>query len=661
MKTERWPKISRKTAAKHAIQTATFELLRPVSWRQRLARVLLLYVAIVALCSFLDSRPFFKYLEHYAADYRIGVYGNQVSFEQWAREHIVLLTLSDDSFDATNNQHLPVSGPPVPRSFHAKVVRDLTRAGAKVIAFDFLFSAPRPPDKELAAAARSSGRVLWAGRFQSDGSESGAGTQLLLPVPSLLQASRHFGHINAPKDEEQMGVTRIPAVTMYRGQPIPALSVVAAQMYLGLGNEPLKRTTQGWQVGSLVIPVDSEGCFAIKYLGTEPGKIFEPLPYESIYHGYIDSDYYKQQEQKKNSLISLRDKIVLIGDTTTLGHDVVLTPLKEMAGVEVHAHAIATILRNSFTHSVPPAMDFAILCTLTALVCAVAANYRSTWAVSASLFLLGAYCVFNIWIFVEHSLVLRMVAPCAGILFATLAVVAERNLTVERARQRSSALLQRYVSPQIANYILANPDKCALGGTRVTATVLFSDIRGFTAMSENMTPEQVLARLNEYLQEMTDVVFQHDGAVDKYIGDAVMALFGVPLFHPDHAHQAVAAAIGMQEELLKLQSRWREEGLPLIDIGIGVHTGDMIFGNMGANERMDFSVLGDAVNLASRVEGLNKDLHTRILITASTYEIVCDKVRARGPLTAHVKGREEAVVVYEIFGWQDHAGLPQAG
>ncbi len=343
---------------------------------------------------------------------------------------------------------------------------------------------------------------------------------------------------------------------------------------------------------------------------------------------------------------------MLIGDTTTLGHDVVLTPLKEMAGVEVHAHAIATILRNSFTSPVSPATDFAVLCGLTLLVCLIAANCRSTWAVLASAILLGAYCVFNIWMFVEHGQVLRMVAPCAGILFATLAVIAERNLTVERAKQRASALLQRYVSPQIANYILANPDKCALGGTRVTATVLFSDIRGFTAMSENMTPEEVLARLNEYLQEMTNVVFQHDGAVDKYIGDAVMALFGVPLFHPDHAHQAVAAAIGMQDALLKLQSQWREKGWPVFDIGIGINTGDMIFGNMGANERFDFSVLGDAVNLASRVEGLNKEMHSRILITAATYEIVGDKVRARGPLTAHVKGKEEEVVVYEIFGWR---------
>ncbi len=302
MTTERWPKIFRKTAAKDALQNATLELLRPASWQQRFVRVFLLYAVIVAVCNFLDSRALFKYLERYAANYRIAVSGDQIAFfEQWAREHIVILALSDDSFDATSNQRLPVSGPPVPRSFHAKVVRDLTRAGAKVIAFDFLFAAPRPPDKEFAAAARNSGRVLWAGRFQNDGSESGAGQQLLLPVPALLRANRHFGHINAPKDEEQMGVSRIPAVTMYRGQPIRALSVVAAQMYLGLENEPLKRTAQGWQVGNLVIPVDDDGCFDIKYLGTEPGKIFEPLPYESIYHGYVDSDYYKQQEQKNNS------------------------------------------------------------------------------------------------------------------------------------------------------------------------------------------------------------------------------------------------------------------------------------------------------------------------------------------------------------------------
>ena len=207
------------------------------------------------------------------------------------------------------------------------------------------------------------------------------------------------------------------------------------------------------------------------------------MPYEKIYYDWLQSEDY--QEKSKNPLLSLRDKIVLVGDTTSLGHDVVLTPLKEMVGVEVHAHAIATVLQNSFVHPVAPGVDFLILCAITAIILCgcghLALDLGRAFLDNFADFL----CFFfNIWLFVEHGLVLRMVAPCAAILLASLAVVTERNLTVERARNHACALLQRYVSPQIANYILAHPEKAALGGTRVTATVFFSDIRGFTAMSE---------------------------------------------------------------------------------------------------------------------------------------------------------------------------------
>jgi adenylate cyclase len=172
-------------------------------------------------------------------------------------------------------------------------------------------------------------------------------------------------------------------------------------------------------------------------------------------------------------------------------------------------------------------------------------------------------------------------------------------------------------------------------------------------MAEKWTPEEVVARLNEYFQAMTDIVFQYDSAVDKYMGDALMALFGIPVPHPDHPRRAVAAAIDMQTALRELQAQWQAQGLPLIDIGIGINTGEMVVGNIGSKERQDFTVIGDAVNLASRVESLNKELHTRILITAATYEFIQDEVEVRGPLIMHVRGREEEVIVYEVLGWRN--------
>jgi adenylate cyclase len=417
-------------------------------------------------------------------------------------------------------------------------------------------------------------------------------------------------------------------------------------MAKGLENQPIRRVEGQWRVGDYRIPVDSSGHFYIRFLG-EPDETFLRVPYESVYAGVLNAGVSAEVYRP-----IFRNKMVLVGDATTGTGDRLKTPVGDMAGVEMHAHAVATLLQRGFVRVAPPWVNFGVLCLLTAIVCPLAAVWRLQWAALVTAGLMAGYSLFNVWLFVDHDLWLHWVAPSAAMVMAKLGVFLERGLTEEREKKRMLGLLQRYVSPQIAAYVIDHPDKCILGGEQVTATVLFSDIRGFTAMSEKLTPKQVVERLNEYLQAMTDVVFERDGAVDKYVGDCIMALFGIPVPHLDHARRAVATAIDMQAALLKLQAKWRAEGLPLIEIGVGVNTGEMVVGNIGAQQRLDFTVIGDAVNLASRVESLNKEMHTRILITESTYQFVKDEVEARGPLTAHVKGKEEEIVVYEVFGWR---------
>jgi adenylate cyclase len=424
---------------------------------------------------------------------------------------------------------------------------------------------------------------------------------------------------------------------------VPALSLKAVMMARGLEDQPLRRVAGAWRVGDFLIPVDTRGCFPIHPLG-QPSS----TPYELIYSGAAN-----EGESAKVYHQALHDKIVLIGDTTTMTSDILSTPWGMAPGVEVHAQAIATLLQRKPVQEARPGVNFAVLSLLVAAVCLLTAFGRLPWAALATLGLWGGYIVVNVWLFVDHGVWLHLVAPSIASVLAMLGVLLERSLTVEREKNRMRGLLHRYLSPQTAEYVLAHPEKCHLGGEQVVATVLFSDIRGFTAMAEKLTPTEVVARLNEYFQAMTDIVFRYDSAVDKYMGDALMALFGIPVPHPDHPRRAVAAAIDMQTALRELQAQGQAQGLPLIDIGIGIHTGAMVVGNIGSQERQDFTVIGDAVNLASRVEGLNKELHTRILITASTYEFVQDEVEVRGPLTAHVKGKEEEVIVYEVFGWRD--------
>lgn len=212
---------------------------------------------------------------------------------------------------------------------------------------------------------------------------------------------------------------------------------------------------------------------------------------------------------------------------------------------------------------------------------------------------------------------------------------------------------ERYVSRQIAEKVLANPEKAFWDAERRKATILFSDIRGFTAMAENRPPEDVIGRLNQYLSLMIDIVFEHEGTLDKFMGDAVMAVFGAPVSLGNDEERAVRTAAAMQRTARELASRWEQEGFPSFQIGIGIHTGDVVVGNIGSERRMEYSAIGDTVNLASRLESLNKDYKTSVLISETTHAAVAPLVEARFVDRVSVRGREQPVGVYELISLRE--------
>jgi adenylate cyclase len=226
------------------------------------------------------------------------------------------------------------------------------------------------------------------------------------------------------------------------------------------------------------------------------------------------------------------------------------------------------------------------------------------------------------------------------------------NVMAEGLQERElyKKQFERYVSRQVADKILSDPEKAFWDAERREVTILFSDIRGFTAMAERTPPEVVIARLNEYLSLMIDVVFEHEGTLDKFIGDAVMTLFGAPIHQADHAERAVRAALAMQREAEALGRKWVDQGFSRLDIGIGINTGEVVVGNIGSERRMEYSAIGDAVNLASRLESLNKEFKSRILVSESTYRAVAHAVEARFVERVAVRGREKPVEIYEVLG-----------
>jgi adenylate cyclase len=221
-------------------------------------------------------------------------------------------------------------------------------------------------------------------------------------------------------------------------------------------------------------------------------------------------------------------------------------------------------------------------------------------------------------------------------------------MTEQREKKYIRQTFSKFVSKSVVDELLKDPDKLKLGGEKKILTVLFSDIRGFTTISERLTPEALVEHLNEYLQAMTDIVFKYYGTLDKYVGDEIMAFWGAPIPQDDHAVLAARASVEMMRVLGELNRKWVSEGKPELHIGIGLNTGDMVVGNMGSSSRMDYTLMGDNVNLGARLEGTNKVYGTNIIISEATYEYVKEHIVARELDLIRVKGKELPVKIYEL-------------
>ncbi|MEW5821546.1 MAG: adenylate/guanylate cyclase domain-containing protein, partial [Cyanobacteriota bacterium] len=267
--------------------------------------------------------------------------------------------------------------------------------------------------------------------------------------------------------------------------------------------------------------------------------------------------------------------------------------------------------------------------------------------------LIITYIVLNLFLFTSYSIWLDIVSPVFSSSVTIVLVVAVSLLVEKGKRSLVEETFSRYVSPQVYNKLISEYKSVDLTAYRQRITVLFSDIRGFTPFAEDLTPEEVSRYLNEYFTEMVDIILKHDGTIDKFMGDAIMAFFGAPVYSKDHAFQGVKAAIEMMEMLDTLNEKWSRQGRRMINIGIGLNTGSALIGNFGSPRLMDYTVIGDTVNLASRLESLNKEENTNILISAFTYQEVKEMVKVRIIGPKRVKGKSESVIVYEVLSLND--------
>ncbi|OQY09105.1 MAG: hypothetical protein B6I28_03625 [Fusobacteriia bacterium 4572_132] len=386
------------------------------------------------------------------------------------------------------------------------------------------------------------------------------------------------------------------------------------------------------------IPIDKNGIQLLNFYGKTHS--FKYLPYYKILNGTI-----KKEE--------VENKIVIVGYTDTAKglYDLRPTPYDaNMPGVEIHATAIQNLIDRKYMTRLTTGPNLLILGIYAFLITLVLSIKKFKFMTTnlLVLFLILSYVImaqvaFNNGIRIE---IFYPILNYFGI-YLILTVINYFDEEIEKKKVKNA--FRHYTNPHLIEELMKNPDKLKLGGEKKQLTAFFSDIQGFTTISEKMNPEELVEFLNKYLSEMTDIILDNDGMVDKYEGDAIMAVFGAPLELKDHALKCCYAALEYQKRLKELREKWLEEGLPEILVRIGINTGDMVVGNMGSKDRFDYTVMGDEVNLASRLEGANKFYGTFTMISQNTYEIVKEFVEVRELDRIRVKGKSKPVTVYELL------------
>ena len=450
---------------------------------------------------------------------------------------------------------------------------------------------------------------------------------LVEPFPALNQVSIK-GHINMIPDQNDYVIRSFLNNIKYKDQDVKGFDYEVFQQYL-------KSTGQTGR--EIDIPVDFDGSTYINY-AAKPQE-FEKVPFYKVLNGEIPSDYFE-------------GKIVLVGPYALgVTDDAYLTPMDhqvKMYGVEIHANIIQGFLMNDFKKRAPDWINLLIMIFFALGSFLLFKKFGPLKSAIAIVIILVAY-IFTAQFIYGKGMVLSLFYPLLLLLSVYLAVLIFRYIQELLERKRITNVFGRYVAPQVVKEILKNGEEgLKLGGTRREISALFVDIRGFTPMSEKCQPEEVVEILNDYLNLCAESIFQFDGTLDKFIGDATMAIYNAPLDLEDHAFKAVQSAWAMKEGSEVLREKLEKKFGRSVQFGIGVNTGFAVVGNIGPKARMDYTAIGDTVNTAARLESNSKP--GQILLSQSTFERVQDKIEATYLGEIKVKGKEQGVAIYQLDG-----------
>lgn len=393
----------------------------------------------------------------------------------------------------------------------------------------------------------------------------------------------------------------------------------------------------------VVIPIDWEGQMEINFVG---GRY--SFKHEEIFDVTNDWDAEVLESNQINNNIYLVAMYYATGRGAS--KDSHLSPFGDMSGIEHHAHAVNTMLNQEFLSTVPNWGMFLIYLGLGLMIGFLQPRVKTHVGFAIMLTQLLVYGIICLYVFQEFNLISVLPSVTIEQIVVFVAIIGFRILTEEANVKYIRQTFSKFVSKDVVDELLKHPDNLALGGSKREITIFFSDVRGFTTISEQLGPEDLVKLLNEYLSAMTDIIIEYKGTIDKYMGDAIMAFWGAPVPLEDHAYYSCVAALAQIEHLKVLQQKWAERNVPVIDIGCGLNSGPAVVGNMGSSHRMEYTCMGDTINLGSRLEGSNKMYGTNIIISEYTYEKVKDRVVARELDLVRVKGKTQPVRIYELIG-----------
>jgi len=531
------------------------------------------------------------------------------------------------------------------RENYAKAIETLEGAGAKAIGIDITFPDAGPGDDALAGALGAHKNVALAGRYYYENGKR----QTELPNATLLGAKPTIGWINVKQDDDGF-VRQLPVFSPGPGGMTEAFALAVARVFEQAEPVDYKVTdgTYPYAPGTLIpVTVERDGAeeadlMNINYFA-EPGR-YQTISFSDVLAGKLID--------KRGGSVDFKDKIVLIGPTAIDLQDQYLSPVSQgvkMAGVEIHANAIQTVIQRAFLRDQSPVSLWLVILILLAANLTLFSWLRVRTALPLALAEAGGLLVAGL-VGYEFGILVNVVYPLTGVLLSFTGAFLLRFILEQKERQFIQNAFGHYVNKSVVEQIIRNPHLLELGGAKREVTSFFSDIANFTSVSEKMEPQTLVKFLNEYLQEMTEIILGYQGTLDKYEGDAIVAFFGAPMATPDHAHLACLAALENQAKLKVLRKKWQAEGRAELHVRIGLNTGEAVVGNMGSRDRFDYTAMGDNINLASRLEGINKQYGTEILISESTYQAVQGAFVCREVDLIRVKGKETPVRIYELVG-----------